>query len=355
VNDSFVDQHVVVVGGAGFVGSNLVRLILAQKPRQITVIDNLLSSDPVNVPNDPVVNFLVASITNERVLAGLSDDIDYVFHLACYHGNQSSIADPLADHDNNTLTSLKLFESLKNLKSIKKVVYAAAGCAVAEKTFKGATATAEDAPVSLYHDSPYSISKLIGEMYGNYYWQQYGMPFVKARFQNVYGPGEILGAGRWRGTGHTVWRNVTPTFIWRALHEEALPVENGGIASRDFIFVEDMARGLMAAALKGEAGEIYNLGSGVETSILTLAERINELTGNPTPIALTPARNWDRSGQRFADTVKAKEKLGFVAECDHVTGLRKTIEWTRMNRPTILRCMLQHRHFLPNVSQYGAG
>lgn len=352
MTDSFRDRHVVVVGGAGFVGSNLVGLILAQQPRQITVIDNLLSSDPVNVPEDPAVKFVISTITNDRVLAGLADDIDYVFHLACYHGNQSSIADPIADHDNNTITSLKLFERLKDLKSIKKVVYAAAGCAVAEKTFSGASATSEDAPVSLYHDSPYSISKLIGEMYGNYYWQRHGMPFVKARFQNVYGPGEILGAGRWRGTAHTVWRNVTPTFIWRALHKETLPVENGGIASRDFIFVEDMARGLMAAALKGEPGEIYNLGSGVETTILALAERINEMTGSPTPIALTPARNWDRSGQRFADTAKAKDKLGFVAEVDHMTGLGKTIEWTRANRDTIRRCMLQHRHFVPDVHRY---
>ncbi len=91
------------------------------------------------------------------------------FHLACYHGNQSSIDDPLADHTNNTLTSLKLFERLKDIRSLSKVVYAAAGCAVAKKTFDEPAATSEDAPVSLFHDSPYSISKLIGEMYGNYY------------------------------------------------------------------------------------------------------------------------------------------------------------------------------------------
>ncbi len=66
---------------------------------------------------------------------------------------------------------------------------------------------------------------------------------MKARFQNVYGPGEVLGAGRWRGTVNTVWRNVVPTFIYKALHHEALPVENGGIATRDFIYVGDMARG----------------------------------------------------------------------------------------------------------------
>ena len=143
----------------------------------------------------------------------------------------SSIANPLADHENNTLTSLKLFERLKEIKGLQKVVYAAAGCAVAEKTFENAVATSEDAPVSLFHDSPYSISKLIGEMYGNYYHKAHGLPFVKARFQNVYGPREILGAGRWRGTPHTVWRNVTPTFVWKALDHLALPLENEGLSS----------------------------------------------------------------------------------------------------------------------------
>src|SRR3546814_3550033 len=98
------------------------------------------------------------------MLRALPEGLDFVFHLSCYHGNQSSIADPLADHDNNTLTTLKLFEQLKDVKSLKKVVYAAAGCAVAEKTYDTAQATNEDAPVSLYHDSPNSTSKLIGEL-----------------------------------------------------------------------------------------------------------------------------------------------------------------------------------------------
>ncbi|MBX9926324.1 MAG: NAD-dependent epimerase/dehydratase family protein [Hyphomicrobiaceae bacterium] len=349
---TFVGSNVLVVGGAGFVGSNLVRGILDEGPRKLTIVDNFLSADPINVPVDPLVHLVSGPITNDRILAGLDGDLDYAYHLACYHGNQSSIHDPLADHENNTLTTLKLFERLKDIKTLKKVVYSAAGCAVAEKTFDGAAATREDAPVSLHHDSPYSISKLVGEMYGNYYFTRHGMPFVKARFQNVYGPREILGAGRWRGTPATVWRNVTPTFIWKAMHGEALPVENGGIATRDFIFVEDMARGLMACGLKGEPGEIYNLGSGVETTILQLAERVNALTGNPTPIALTPARDWDRSGQRFADTEKAREKLGFTASVSHEDGLARTVAWTRENKATILRCMMAHAHFVPGVRGY---
>jgi nucleoside-diphosphate-sugar epimerase len=325
---------------------------LSQKPRRLTIVDNFLSSDPVNVPDDPSVRLVADSITNDRVLRELDEDLDYAFHLACFHGNQSSIHDPLMDHENNTVTSLKLFERLKEIQSLKKVVYSAAGCAVAAKTFDGATATAEDAPVSLFHDSPYSISKLIGEMYGNYYFTRYRMPFVRARFQNVYGPGEILGAGRWRGTPSTVWRNVTPTFVWQSLHREALPVENGGVATRDFIFVEDVARGLIACALMGDPGEAYNLGSGVETTIRELAERINAVTGNTTAIALAPARDWDRSGQRFAAIAKARDKLGFLAQIGLEEGLRSTIGWTRENRPTILRCMIQHARFVPKVKTY---
>ena len=341
-NPNFSGAHVLVVGGAGFVGSNLVHKILEQGVRRITVVDNLLSSDVSNIPADPRVFFVFGSITDDRILASLPDDLDYAFHLACYHGNQSSIADPLADHDNNTLTSLKLFDRLKDIKQLKKVVYAAAACAVAEKTYNAPTATTEEQPVTLYHDSPYSISKIIGELYGNYYFQQHNLPFVKARFSNVYGPREILGAGQWRGTVHTVWRNVTPTFVWRALNGEALPLDNGGNASRDFIFVEDMARGLMACALKGAVGEVYNLATGQETSILQLAALINEFTDNKMPLDLRPARDWDRSGKRFASTDKSERELGFKSQVAIRDGIRRTVEWTKAHAELITRSIAKH-------------
>jgi UDP-glucose 4-epimerase len=343
---SFENQKVLVVGGAGFVGSNLVYKILEQKPKQIIIVDNLISSDVSNIPADNCVNFVYGSITNDRILSSIPQDLDYAFHLACFHGNQSSIADPFADHDNNTYTSLKLFDRLKDIKNLKKVVYAAAACAVAEKTFDSPTATTEDQPVTLYHDSPYSISKIIGELYGNYYFQQHKLPFVKARFSNVYGPREILGAGQWRGTVHTVWRNVVPTFIWRSINLEALPLDNGGNTSRDFIFVEDMARGLMACALKGTVGEVYNLATGHETSILDLASLINEFTGNKTPLVLKPAREWDRSGKRFASTEKSESKLGFKAQISIEDGIQKTVEWTKANIELIHRSIVKHNKMM---------
>ncbi len=342
----FENKKILVVGGAGFVGSNLCHALLAWSPRDVIVVDNLLSSHPANLPDTKALTLVCGSITDDRILEALPADLDYVFHLACYHGNQSSIHDPLADHANNTLTSLKLFSHLSRFKHLSKVVYAAAGCAVAEKTFDKAAATTEDAPVSLYHDSPYSISKLIGELYGNYFFQHDGLPVVKARFQNVYGPREILGAGRWRGTPHTVWRNVTPTFIWKALRQEALPLDNAGRASRDFIFVEDMARGLMCCALAGEPGEIYNLASGVETSILELATAINEVTANPTPFDLRPPRDWDRSGMRFGSTVKAKAQIGFEARVPLREGIERTVAWTQDQHALISACIAQHDYFM---------
>lgn len=329
-------SRILVSGGAGFVGSNLVKLLLREGAAHIHVVDNLLSAERVNVPDDPRVALSEASIADDALLGGLKDEYDYVFHLSTYHGNQSSIHDPLADHANNTLTTLKLYERIKGFARLKKVVYSAAGCALAEKTFGEAHATEESDVVSLHNnDSPYSMSKIFGEFYSVYYHKQHALPTVRARFQNVYGPGEILGAGRWRGTPATVWRNVTPTFIWKAMHDEPLPLENEGIATRDFIFVEDVARGLVACALRGKPGDVYNIASGAETSIRRLAELAIELTGGKGGLQLMPKRAWDNSGKRFGSPAKAERELGFRAETPLEQGLLLTVAWTRENAALI--------------------
>jgi nucleoside-diphosphate-sugar epimerase len=342
----FTRSKILVVGGAGFVGSNLVRAILNNDPKEIVIVDNLLSAERFNVPDRPEVTFLEGTITDDAILGTINDDIDYIFHLATYHGNQSSIHDPLADHENNTLTSLKLINHLKDFKNIKKLVYSSAGCSVAEKTFGQARATTEEDPISLVQDSPYSISKVIGEFYCVYFHRQHGLPTVRARFQNVYGPGEILGAGRWRGTPATVWRNVTPTFIYKAIHGEPLPVENRGIASRDFIYVEDICRGLMACAEKGNPGDVYNIASGNETTILKLANLINKIAGNNAGIAYLPPRPWDHSGKRYGSTEKSLRELEFTASVNLQEGLVRTIAWTKENLPLIRICIEKHSELM---------
>lgn len=339
---SFADKKVLVVGGVGFIGSHLCRKLLTMPVKQIIVVDNLLSSELSQLPKHPNLRFIFSSISSDATLALIPRDISLVFHLATYHGNQNSIHDPLADHENNTLTSLKLFNHLKDFEKLEKVVYASAGCAIAEKTFDKVSATMEEEKVSLYLDSPYQMSKIFGEFYGNYYFTQYNLAFVKARFQNVYGPGEILGAGQWRGTSHTIWRNVIPSFIFKALHEEVLPLENQGLTSRDFIYIDDVVEGLLLCASSGKAGESYNLASGKATTIRELATLINQLAGNKTLLQFSETRAWDRSGKRFGCTKKAERELGFTARIELETGLSKTIAWTRQHIDLIKKCIHQH-------------
>jgi nucleoside-diphosphate-sugar epimerase len=328
------------------VGSNLVRRLLRVATVSVVVVDNLLSAEAPNLPEDPRLEFIEGSIADTRVLGRLDDDFEYVFHLATYHGNQSSIANPLADHDNNLITTLKLYEHLQGFQKLRKVVYAASGCTLAPHTTEQPEATSEDGLVPFDLDSPYQISKVVGEFYSVYYHRQHHLPTVRARFQNVYGPGEILGAGQWRGTPATVWRNVVPTFMYRALKHLPLQIENHGAATRDFIYVDDIVHGLLLCAVGGQPGDVYNLASGVETSILELAELINATTGNPVPGEFLPRRAWDHSIKRFGSTEKAMRCLGFKAEMSLEEGIRRTMDWTRCHMQQIDTCIRKHDAYM---------
>ena len=344
-------KKVLVIGGAGFVGSNLCHRLLNENAGKVVVIDNLLSSETSNIPKSDNLEFLYGSVTSDLILNSAGKDFDYVFHLATYHGNQSSLHDPLADHENNTFTTLKVCEHFKGT-SVKKIVYSSAGCTVAQKTFDKAKPTSEDDSVPLYLDSPYQISKIIGEFYGNFYWTKYNLPFVKARFQNVYGPREILGAGIWRGTPATIWRNVIPSFIWKSLNGEVLPLEKGGIATRDFIYVDDIVEGLIACAMNGVSGDVYNLASGQETSIKDLALLINNITNSSGGILSTQPRFWDKSGKRFADTSKTEKQLGFKAKTSLEDGLENTVKWTKTHLHEIKDSIIKHSYFNQDVEKY---
>jgi nucleoside-diphosphate-sugar epimerase len=344
-------DRLLVVGGAGFVGSNLVHLLLSEGAEHVLVVDNLLSSERENLPDDQRVEFVEDSIADDAVLASLEDKFDVVYHLATYHGNQSSIANPLEDHENNLITTLKLYERLKDFKKLRKVVYSASGCTLApHEVYEEANAVSEDGPVPLDLDSPYQISKVVGEFYSVYYHGRHDLPTVRARFQNVYGPGEVLGAGRWRGTPATIWRNVAPTFVYRALKGLPLQLDNGGVASRDFVYVEDVARGLLACAERGTSGDVYNLASGVETTIRDLAEQIVELSGSSSKLEIAPRRPWDHSILRFGSPDKARRDLGFEAQTPLDEGLRTTIAWTRERLDWIDRCIGRHESQLSRAS-----
>jgi nucleoside-diphosphate-sugar epimerase len=346
VTASFRGDRVLVVGGAGFVGSNLVRRLLSEQAGEVVIVDNLLSAERDNVPADDRVRFVNGSIADQELLDGLADEFDYAWHLATYHGNQSSIANPLEDHDNNLITTLRLLERVRAFKKLKRLVYAASGCVLAPHTFDDATPVEEDGDAPFDLDSPYQISKIVGEFYCVYYHKQHGVPSVRARFQNVYGPGEILGAGKWRGTPATVWRNVVPTFVYRAIRGMPLELDNGGAASRDFIYVEDIVEGLVACALRGQPGDVYNLASGRETTIADLAEMVNRLAGGNSAIVSNPPRPWDRAGRRVGSPRKSREQLDFEARWSLEGGLTRTMEWTRSNLDLIERAIAKHSKHL---------
>lgn len=345
-------SRVLVIGGAGFVGSNLVNRLLREGAEEVTVIDNLLSSQVENLPLDSRVRFIFGSASEDAQLARVVFDFDYVFNLACYHGNQSSIVNPLEDFQNSSLVALQILDRIsREAIRPKKIVYSGAGCAVAEKNTLSPVPTHEAAPVSLFHDSPYSISKLVGEMYGNYFYSNHNLPVVNARFQNVYGPGEILGAGLWRGTSSTVWRNVVPTFIWKALQGDPILLHNDGKSSRDFIFVDDIVEGLIRCAIAGLPGQTYNLASGKQTTVSELASIVLSATGSQSEIKHVSGRTWDTSLSRFGSTEKSSTELGFAAAVGLEQGIEATVKWTQRHEEIIATCISKHNYFLESEFQ----
>jgi nucleoside-diphosphate-sugar epimerase len=337
-------KHSVVIGGAGFVGSWVVEELLKEEGRSITVVDNLLSSERWNLSTNPRVSFVEGSAAEMETLEKIVLPVDEVYQLACFHGNQSSIARPFEDLENGLKTTLTTLEWVKQNHPKARVVYSGAGCAVAEKTWEEPTAVEEVDQTSLLHDSPYSISKITGEMYCLYYARQYEMDIVRVRFQNVYGPREILGAGQWRGTENTIWRNVIPTFVWKAIHNEPVQIYGDGTASRDFIYVGDVADGVIKANKFGVSGQVYNISSGIETNLLKLISSIELLTHKTMEVNFYKKRNWDHSGRRFGSPVKSMQSLGFESQTSLTTGLARTIDWTIENVVMIESAMEKHEN-----------
>lgn len=334
--------HSVVIGGAGFVGSWVVDEILKDPQARVTIIDNLISSERWNISSNPRACFVESSASEIETFDKLNTPIDNIYQLACFHGNQSSIARPLDDLENGLKSTLATLEWTKNNSPSTRVIYSGAGCAVAQKTWESPDAIKEIDSTSLLHDSPYSISKITGEMYCLYYASKHNLDVIRMRFQNVYGPREILGAGMWRGTENTIWRNAVPTFIYRALKN--LPIEvYGRNASRDFTYVEDVARIMVRVAYKAPANSIFNIASGKEIFIQDLIKIVLNQTKSSSEVIFGDKRSWDSSGRRFGDKSKLEEELDLKTEIEIEDGILKTILWTRENIERIEETIGKHR------------
>jgi len=214
----------------------------------------------------------------------------------------------------NGLGTLKVLQYSRLTKS-SKFIFASSGCSVYGSQ---APLPLREDFVSLKLDTPYQITKLLGELYCNFFYNYCGLSVVIGRFFNVYGPGEIPGA----------YRNVIPNFIYRAKLRQPLPITGSGKETRDFTFVEDVVDGLLRlGVVPGAVGEALNMASETETKVIDLANMINELTGNEKGVTFVERRSWDRIIRRKASIEKARKTLGYNPKTDMKDGIQKTINW----------------------------
>lgn len=172
--------------------------------------------------------------------------------------------------------------------------------------------------MSMHLTTPYQITKMLGELYANFFHHHYGLPVVKTRFFNSYGPGEVPGQ----------YRNVIPNFIYRAMCGLPLPFTGSGEETRDFTYVLDIVNALLRAAYFERAvGQEMNIASGLEVKILEMAERVNQLTGNKAGIVRAERRVWDTKKRLLASVDRARDLLGYQPQMDFDTGLKNTVQW----------------------------
>jgi len=323
VLDHYADKRILITGGSGCIGSNLIKVLLKAEPERIVVLDDLSASYEWNLPNDPKVYFIRGSILDqERMKRAFSFKPHYVFHLAAHFANQNSVDHPETDLLVNALGALKTLE-YANLVGVERFVFASSGCSVYGNN---SPLPLREDYVSLRLDTPYQINKLVGELYCNYFHDYYGLPVAIARYFNVYGPGEVP----------RKYRNVIPNFIWWSLHKKALPIMGSGEETRDFTFVEDIVDGTLRMGVVKEAvGEAINLASETETRVIDLANWINEITGNETALVFKLRRDWDKVVKRRASIDKARKILGYEPKTEMKAGLKKTHEWIVENRDRI--------------------
>lgn len=336
---SYEGKTVLITGGAGAIGSNLTRAIAELKARTVIVFDDLSAAYEWNIPSLPNVLFVKGSVTDETALKRVfAIKPDIVYHLAAFFANQNSVDYPQRDLAVNGLGTLLVYQYAQ-MCGTGRVVYASSGCSIYGSQ---APLPLKEDFMSMHLTTPYQITKMLGELYANFFNHHYGLPIVKTRFFNSYGPGEVPGQ----------YRNVIPNFIFRALSGLPLPFTGSGAETRDFTYVLDIVNALLRAGFCERAvGQEMNIASGREVKILWLAERINELTGSKAGIMRAEHRVWDTKKRLLACVDRAKDLLGYEPKMDFEEGLAKTIQWFRDHWSEIQR----DAEFPPGMSAAARG
>lgn len=321
--DEYEGKTILVTGGAGSIGGNLCRKLSSLNAKKVIILDDLSSAYEWNIPQAKNISFVQGSILDDEMLKRVfKEKPEYVFHLAAHFANQNSVDNPEKDLMVNGMGILKVLQYAQ-LVNIKRFVYSSSGCGVYGLKSK---MPFEEHDVSISLHTPYQVTKLIGELYTNYYYNLYQLPIVNARFFNVFGPGEVPGK----------YRNVIPNFFYWAMSGKALPITGDGSETRDWTYVGDIINGLLAMGIKKEAiGEAINLGSSVEYHVVDMANLVNKISGNKAGIVYTERRDWDVKTRLLSCTTKANRILGYKPQMKFEDGLIKVHDWFDANWDSI--------------------
>ena len=317
--NEFQDKTILVTGGAGCVGSNLTRKLADLGAEKVIILDNMSSAYHWNIPDRDAIQFVQGDILSDEDLKRVfKEKPDYVYHLAAHFANQNSVDEPETDLMVNGIGILKVLEHAQ-LTGVDRFIYSSSGCGVYGLESK---MPFEEHDISISLHTPYLVTKLLGELYTNYFHNLYDVPIVNARFFNVFGPGEVPGK----------YRNVIPNFFYWAMNGQPLPITGEGTETRDWTFVDDICNGLLAMAIEEEAiGEAINLGSGQDHRVIDMANRVNELSGNEAGIEFKERRNWDAKTKLLSSIEKAKDILGYKPTVSFDDGLVKVHDWFETN------------------------
>lgn len=305
----------VVTGGAGFIGSALVRGLLREGASKVVVIDNLLTGHEENLDEvRPDVDLHRADIRRYEEIAGLMIGADIVFHQAAIPSVPRSIDDPIPSHEVNLDGTFQVLRAAKEA-GVKRVLYAASSSAYGDSAVLPKVETMPPAP-----KSPYALQKLTGEYYASVFTSCYGLETVSLRYFNVFGP---------RQDPTSPYSGVLSLFMKAILERRSPMIFGDGEQSRDFTYVEDVVNlNLKAARATGVAGKTYNGGNGGRVTLNQAWDLLQKIEGVKIPPQYGPPRAGDvRDSQ--ADTTAAVRDLGHAPQFSFDQGLRLTLDWFR--------------------------
>ena len=308
----------VVTGGAGFIGSQIVRSLLAAGAGKVVVIDNLLTGHRANLEEVRTqIDFQRADIRYYEEIAPIIRGATVVFHEAAIPSVPRSIDDPVPSHEVNIDGTFNVLRAARE-GGVGRVVYAASSSAYGDTEVLPKVESMTPNP-----KSPYALQKLVGEYYCGVFAGVWGLETVALRYFNVYGP---------RQDPSSPYSGVLSIFMRCALERRAPTIFGDGETSRDFTFVEDVAElNLKAATAKNVSGKVYNGGNGGRITLNQAWGLVQEMEGVSIAPEFGPPRAGDvRDSQ--ADTTAAVRDLGYAPRYSFEEGMRRTLDWYRQNQ-----------------------